>query len=104
MVAEDSGMLRESVPMFDLKAFEVLGCTPGAEDADAILFDVVSKRVFTLNEDAHSSAGVDPQAGKLITNTLLGGKPKYGVPAGNGKVYATSPISAKRWISTPRLS
>jgi DNA-binding beta-propeller fold protein YncE len=44
--------------------------------------------VFTLNGDAHSSTVIDPQAGKLITNIPLGGKPEYGVSAGDGKVYA----------------
>ncbi|HEY4131037.1 MAG TPA: hypothetical protein VGM50_10490 [Gemmatimonadaceae bacterium] len=31
---------------------------------------------------------IDPDAGKLVTNIALGGKPEYGVSAGNGKVYA----------------
>src|SRR5689334_11711437 len=78
----------QSVLMFDLKTFKVLGRIPAAEDADAILFDSPSNRVFTLNGDAHSSTVIDPRAGKLITNIQLGGKPEYGVSAGNGKVYA----------------
>jgi DNA-binding beta-propeller fold protein YncE len=78
----------KSVVMFDLKTFEVLGRIPAAEDADAALFDAPSNRVFTLNGDAHSSTVIDPQAGTLITNIPLGGKPEYGVSAGDGKVYA----------------
>lgn len=78
----------QSVVMFDLKTFKVLGRIPAAEDADAILFDGVSNRVFTLNGDAHSSTVIDPRAGTLITNIPLGGKPEYGVSAGDGKVYA----------------
>ena len=77
-----------SVVMFDLKTFKALGRIPAAEDADAILFDSPSNRVFTMNGDAHSSTVIDPQAGKLITNIPLGGKPEYGVSAGDGKVYA----------------
>src|SRR3954465_5851012 len=76
-----------SVVMFDLKTFKVLDRIPAAEDADAVLFDSVSNRVFTLNGDAHSSTVIDP-AGKLITNIPLGGKPEYGVSAGDGRVYA----------------
>ena len=38
--------------MFDLKTFKVLGRIPAAEDADAILYDGASNRVFTLNGDA----------------------------------------------------
>jgi DNA-binding beta-propeller fold protein YncE len=78
----------QSVVMFDLKTFKVLGRIPAAEDADAVIYDDVSKRVFTFNGDAHSSTVIDPRAGTLITNVPLGGKPEYGVSAGDGKVYA----------------
>jgi len=78
----------QSVAMFDLKTFKVIGRIPAAEDADAILYDSASNRVFTLNGDAHSSTVIDPKAGTLITNIPLGGKPENGVSAGDGKVYA----------------
>lgn len=78
----------QSVVMFDLKSFVVLGRIPAAEDTDAIVYDSVSNRVFTLNGDAHSSTVIDPQAGKAIATIALGGKPEYGVSAGDGKVYA----------------
>ncbi len=78
----------QAVVMFDLKTFKALGRIPAAEDADAILYDSASGRVFTLNGDAHSSTVIDPRAGKLITNVPLGGKPEYGAAAGDGKVYA----------------
>jgi DNA-binding beta-propeller fold protein YncE len=104
----------QSVLMFDLKTFHVLGRILAAEDADAILFDAPSNRVFTLNGDAHSSTVIDPKAGKLITNLPLGGKPEYGVSAGDGKVYAnltdTSEVVeidakaasvARRWSTAP---
>ncbi len=78
----------QSVVMFDLKSFKVLGRTPAAEDADAIVYDSASNRVFTLNGDAHSSTVIEPKEGTLITNISLGGKPEYGASAGDGKVYA----------------
>jgi hypothetical protein len=76
----------QSVTMFDLKTYKTLGRIPAAEDADAIVYDSVSNRVFTFNGDAHSSTVIDP-AGKLIANIPLGGKPEYGASAGDGKVY-----------------
>jgi DNA-binding beta-propeller fold protein YncE len=104
----------QSVVMFDLKTFKVLGRIPAAEDADAIIYDGRSNRVFTFNGDAHSSTVIDPRAGKLITNIPLGGKPEYGVSAGDGKVYAnltdTSEVVeidakaatvARRWSTAP---
>jgi len=77
-----------SIVMFDLKTFKVLGRAHAAEDADAIIYDPVSNRVFSFNGDAHSSTVVDPSSGKFVTNIALGGKPEYGVSAGDGMVYA----------------
>jgi DNA-binding beta-propeller fold protein YncE len=77
-----------SVVMFDLKTLEALARIPAAEDADAVLYDPVSKRVFTFNGDAHSSTVIDPASGKRVGTVALGGKPEYGVSAGDGKVYA----------------
>lgn len=76
-----------SVVMFDPATFQVLGRIPAAEDADAIVYDAVSNRVFTFNGDAHSSTVVDPGPGRLVTNIPLGGKPESGVAAGNGMLY-----------------
>ena len=103
-----------SVVMFDLKTFKTLGRIPAAEDADAIVYDSASNRVFTLNGDAHSSTVIDPRAGTLVTNIPLGGKPEYGASAGDGKVYAnltdTSEVVeidaktanvARRWSTAP---
>jgi DNA-binding beta-propeller fold protein YncE len=78
----------QSVVMFDLKTFKELARIPAAEDADAIIYDPASNRVFTFNGDGHSSTVIDPVAGKRITNIDLGGKPEYGASAGDGKVYA----------------
>jgi len=78
----------QTVVMFDLKTFATLGRIPAAEDADAIIYDNPSGRVFTFNGDAHSSTVIDAAAGRLVTNIPLGGKPEYGASAGDGKVYA----------------
>jgi DNA-binding beta-propeller fold protein YncE len=104
----------QSVAMFDLKTFKTLGRIPAAEDADAIVYDSASNRVFTLNGDAHSSTVIDPREGTLVTNIPLGGKPEYGASAGDGKVYAnltdTSEVVeidaktatvARRWSTAP---
>ncbi len=77
-----------SILMFDLQTLKVLGRIPAAEDADAIVYDRPSNRVFSLNGDAHSSTVVDAAKGTLVTNIPLGGKPEYGASAGDGKVYA----------------
>ncbi len=78
----------QSVVMFDLTTFKSLARIPAAEDADAIIFDRPSNRVFTFNGDAHSSTVIDPVAGTRITNIPLNGKPEYGASTEDGKVYA----------------
>src|SRR5262249_58899739 len=104
----------QSVVMFDLKTYKELARIPAAEDADAILYDPASNRVFSLNGDAHSSTVIDAATGKLITNVPLGGKPEYGASAADGKVYANltdtsevveidakSATVARRWPTAP---
>lgn len=101
----------KAVVMFDLKTLKAISKTPAADDADAILFDDVSNRVFTLNGDANSSTVIDAITSKLITNIPLKGKPEYGVSAGDGKVYANLvdtneivEIDAKKATVTKRWS
>src|SRR5215470_13820635 len=67
----------QAVIMFDTRTFKVLKRIPAAEDADAIIYDAPSDRVFSLNGDAHSSTVID-SSGNLVTNIPLGGKPEYG--------------------------
>ncbi len=75
-----------SVAMFDPSTFAVLGRIHAAEDADDIIHDPSSNRVFTFNGDAHSSTVIDP-AGTLVTNIPLGGKPESGVADGAGHIF-----------------
>jgi len=89
----------KSVVMFDLKSLKQLARIPAAEDADAIIYDPASKRVFSLNGDANSATVIEPRGGTHVTDIALGGKPEYAASAGDGKVdyksgkvVATAPI------------
>jgi DNA-binding beta-propeller fold protein YncE len=73
--------------MFDLETLRVLRRTRVADDADAVLYDPASNRVFTFNGDAHSSSVIDPVSGRLIGTIPLGGKPEFGVTSGQGRLY-----------------
>ena len=77
-----------SVVVFDLKSLQVLGRTHAADDADAVLFDPATKHIFTFNGDAASSSVIDAASGKNIGTIALGGKPEFGVSAGEGKLFA----------------
>jgi DNA-binding beta-propeller fold protein YncE len=76
-----------TVTMFDLKTLKVLGTHPAADGADAILYDPASKQVFTFNGDAASASIIDPVSGTSAGAIPLGGKPEFGVSAGDGKIY-----------------
>jgi YVTN family beta-propeller protein len=77
-----------SVVMFDLQTLNVLGRATAAEDADAIIYDPVSRFVYSFNGDANSASVLDPATGSRVANIPLGGKPEYGVSAGDGRLYA----------------
>lgn len=100
-----------SVVMFDLGTFKVLGRIHADEDADAVIYDPVSDRVFTFNGDAGTSTVIDPHAGRRIASIALGGKPEAGVSAGDGYLYANITdkseiveIDAKKLAVTRRWS
>jgi DNA-binding beta-propeller fold protein YncE len=76
-----------TVVVFDLQTLAELGRIPAGDDADAIIYDAASDRVFSFNGDAHTATVIDPKSATLVTNVELGGKPESGVSAGDGKVY-----------------
>jgi DNA-binding beta-propeller fold protein YncE len=76
-----------TVTMFDLATYQVLGRTTVAEDDDAILYDPATQHIFTFNGDAGSSTVLDAKSGQTVGTIDLGGKPEFGVSAGDGKLY-----------------
>jgi DNA-binding beta-propeller fold protein YncE len=75
------------VTMFDLRTLAVLGRTTAAVDDDGVLYDPATRHIFTMNGDAASSSVIDPVTGRRIGTVDLGGKPEFGVSAGDGKLY-----------------
>jgi YVTN family beta-propeller protein len=76
-----------TVIMFDLGTLAVLKKTTAAVDADAILYDPSSKRVFSFNGDANSATVLDAATGDRVGTIPLGGKPEFGVTDRVGHVY-----------------
>jgi len=76
------------VVVFDLKTLKTIGSVKAAEDADCIVYDPASKRIFTLNGDAGTTTAIDPQAQTLIGAVELGGKPEFAAADGKGTLYA----------------
>jgi YVTN family beta-propeller protein len=76
-----------NVTIFDLKTLKVLGTTATGKNPDAILYDPVSKRVFTFNGTSHDTTAIDAKTGTVVGTVPLGGKPEAGVSDDKGHVF-----------------
>jgi len=75
------------VIIFDLKSLMVTGEAKADQDADSVVYDPSSKRVFVMNGDPHSSTVIDAKSGSVVGTIDLGGGPEFAVADGNGTVY-----------------
>ena len=73
--------------IFDLKTLKVVGEANAAPDADCIIYDPGSKRVFTFNGDSRNATAIDPATGKDVGTIDLGGGPEFAVADGKGMIY-----------------
>jgi DNA-binding beta-propeller fold protein YncE len=73
--------------MFDLKSLKTLGTVNTGKNPDAIVYDAVTKRVFTFNgasKDATAFAAAD---GAIAGTLPLGGKPEFAASDGRGNIF-----------------
>jgi DNA-binding beta-propeller fold protein YncE len=75
------------VILFDLQTLKVTGEAKADKDADCIIYDPFSKRVFVMNGDPHSSTVMEAKSGSVVGTIDLGGGPEFAVADGNGTVY-----------------
>ena len=75
------------VIIFDLKTLKVIGEAKADHDADCVIYDPASKRVFAMNGDPHSSTAIDAKSGTVVGTIGLGGAPEFAVADGSGTVY-----------------
>jgi DNA-binding beta-propeller fold protein YncE len=75
------------VVIFDLKSLKVVGEAKADKDADSIVYDPVSKRVFAMNGDPHSCTVIDAKSGTVVGTIDMGGGPEFAVADGKGTVY-----------------
>ncbi|HEX4637318.1 MAG TPA: YncE family protein [Rhizomicrobium sp.] len=54
---------------------------------DGILYDSVSKRIFTFNGASKDATAVDTSSGKAVGTVALGGKPEAAVSDGAGTIF-----------------
>jgi hypothetical protein len=86
------GATVQEVVVFDLKTLKVTGkVTTGQNDTDAIIYEPVTKHVFTFNGDSHNSTVIDAVKESVITNIDLIGKVEFPAVDGKGMVYDNNP-------------
>jgi DNA-binding beta-propeller fold protein YncE len=77
-----------TVSVFDLKTLKPISKVQSVgENPDAILFDPATKRIFTFNGRSHNSTAIDAASGNIVGKIELGGKPEFGVSAGEGELF-----------------
>jgi DNA-binding beta-propeller fold protein YncE len=79
----------ESVSVLDMATLKVAAMIrlPG-KDPDAILYEPLSKRVFTFNGGGTKDAtAIDVVTGKVLGSIPLGGKPEFAQTDGEGHIY-----------------
>jgi DNA-binding beta-propeller fold protein YncE len=75
------------VSIFDLKTLKVIGGVQAAPDADGVIYDPTSKRVFVMSGQSKSATVIDAKSGTLEKTVDLGGGPEFAVSDGKGMVY-----------------
>jgi DNA-binding beta-propeller fold protein YncE len=76
-----------TVSIFDIKTFKTLSKVKVGENPDAILYDPVTKRVFTFNWRSHDSTAIDARKGTVLGTITLEGKPEFAVSDEKGGVF-----------------
>ena len=75
------------VIIFDLKTLKVTGEAVADKDADCVIYDSFSKRVFVMDGDPHNATVIDAKSGSVVGKIELGGGPEFAVADGKGTVY-----------------
>jgi DNA-binding beta-propeller fold protein YncE len=73
--------------IFDLQTLKITGEAKADKDADSVLYDPASKRIFVMNGDPHSSTVIDAKSGNVVGSIDLGGGPEFAVSDGKGTVF-----------------
>jgi DNA-binding beta-propeller fold protein YncE len=75
------------VIIFDLKTLKPTGEATADKDADCVIYDPFSKRVFVMDGDPHNATVIDARGGNVVDKIDLGGGPEFAVADGKGTVY-----------------
>jgi YVTN family beta-propeller protein len=75
------------VAVIDTKSFSKISEIAVGTRPDGILYDPVSRRIFTFNGASKDATAVDPATGKAVGTVALGGKPEAAVSDDAGTIF-----------------
>lgn len=78
------------VTIFDLKTLKTLGKVATDANPDAIVYEPVSKRVFTFNGRGKNATAINAADGTVAGTISLGGKPEFAVADGKGAIFVNN--------------
>jgi len=78
------------VTIFDLKTLKPIGNVKTDANPDAIVYDPVSKRVFTFNGRGKNTTAINAADGTVAGTLPLGGKPEFAAVDGKGSVFVNN--------------
>jgi YVTN family beta-propeller protein len=81
---------------FDTSTLQPIKTIKTGDDADAIVFDPLSRRLFVINSDPGTITVIDTTTDKVLATLVGGGKLEIGAADGAGKVYVNG--EAKREV------
>ncbi|HZV87476.1 MAG TPA: YncE family protein [Candidatus Binatus sp.] len=73
--------------IFDIKSLKTLGTVKTDANPDAIVYDSVTKRVFTLIGRGQNTTAINGADGTVAGTLALGGKPEFAVADGKGSIF-----------------
>jgi YVTN family beta-propeller protein len=77
-----------TVTIFDLNTLKPIAKVSVGENPDAIVYDPITKRVFTFNGRSHDSTAIDAVKGTVVGTIKLDGKPEFAVSDQSGEIFA----------------
>jgi len=83
-----SNGLANTVTIFDLRTLKPISDIKiKGGDPDAIIYDPMTKRVFTINAKTNDSTAIDATNGQVVGTVALGGKPEEALVDDKGSVF-----------------
>jgi YVTN family beta-propeller protein len=82
----DDGRAGEIVA-FDLDTLKVVARIKGQADADGIVFDSKTQRIFVINGESANLTVVDPRTDRVVATVQVGGGLEFAVADGQGKLF-----------------